>query len=251
MVQVTPTFGGNNSLTIPTADRVHDATAWYKSSENQTIKLVANDFAGQTAQESVVRFNPEATSGFDPAFDSQFFAGYAPQFYSVSNNEKLSTNCLPGFNGETAIPFRFIKNNSTNFTIEATGIETLEPASTIYLRDIKLGIDFNLSENPVYAFTSAEGDDPNRFELKFGTVGINDTPAAQTVVAYYNAGSLYISAVEGTTNIGIYNIQGQNLTNHELHGSGLQNLSLNLPSGVYFARIINDGKMQTVKIIAQ
>ena len=184
-------------------------------------------------------------------YDGEFLAGYGPQFYSVAENEKLSTNSLPEFSEETVIPFNFIKNEGTNFTIEATGSETLEPAATVFLKDNKLGINHNLSENPVYAFTSTDGDTPARFELHFGSVGINETPVAQTIQAWYYAGILNVKASEGLTAIGIFNIQGQNLQNYQLFGSGLQTLQLNLPAGVYFARILNKGNLQTVKMIVQ
>jgi hypothetical protein len=51
--------------------------------------------------------------------------------------------------------------------------------------------------------------------------------------------------------VDIFNVQGQILRNYQLHGIGLQTLSVNLPAGVYFARLINDGRMQTIKMIVQ
>ncbi len=243
--------GGTGMLTIPAAKRSHNAQAWYKDSDYPVIKLFAHNLDFPSFQESQVRFNPEATVGFDPEHDGHFLTGYAPLFYSVMNGEKLMVNSLPEFSEETAIPFSFVKNEGTNFTIEATGIETLEPAATVFMKDNKLGINHNLSENPVYVFTSADGDAPARFELHFGSVGINETPITQTIQAWYYAGILNVKASEGLTAIGIFNIQGQNLQNYQLFGSGLQTLQLNLPAGVYFARILNKGNLQTVKMIVQ
>ncbi|MEI6436473.1 MAG: T9SS type A sorting domain-containing protein [Bacteroidota bacterium] len=248
MVQVTTASG---SLTIPAAQRIHSAQSWYKSSDYPVIKLFAHNLDNPSFQESQVRFNPASTTGFDVEHDGHFLPGYAPLFYSVMTGEKMIVNSLQEVTAETVIPFTFIKNEGTNFTIEATSMETLHPAVTVCLKDIKLGIDYNLSENPVYAFTSTTGDLPARFELHFGSVGINDLPAAQPIIAWYYGGALTVKNVEGLTNIGIFNIRGQQLQNFQLDGSGLQTVQLNLPAGVYFARIVNDGRMKTVKIIVR
>jgi predicted outer membrane repeat protein len=241
--------GGTGSLTIPAASRVHSAQAWYKNSSSPVIKLFAHNLDYPSYQESQVSFNPDATTGFDMEYDGRFIAGYAPLFYSVMAGENLMVNSLPQFREETVIPFSFIKNEGTNFSIEATGIETLSEAENVYLLDRKLGINHNLLQNPVYTFTSSEGDATARFELRFSTVGIIDLPVTQTIGAWYYGGNLMVKNREGLTRIDIFNIQGKNLQNHKLQGSGLQKVSLNLPVGIYFARIMNHGAMQTVKII--
>ena len=165
--------------------------------------------------------------------------------------ENLMVNSLPVLTAETIIPFTFIKNGGTNFTIEAAGMETLQPAATVFLKDIKLGIDHNLSENPVYAFTSTAGDSPARFELHFGSVGINDLPAVQTIIAWYHSGTLSVKNVEGLASIGIFNIRGQQLHDFQLNGIGLQTVHLNPPAGVYVARIVNNGKTRILKMVVQ
>ncbi len=248
MVQVTT---GPGSFTIPSALRVHSAQGWYKNTDYPVIKLFAHNLDDPSFQESQVRFNPASTTGFDVEHDGRFLAGYAPLFYSVMAGENLMVNSLPMLTAETIIPFTFIKNEGTNFTIEATGIATLQPAATVFLKDKKLGTDHNLSENPVYAFTSTTGDSPARFELHFGSVGINDLPAVQTIIAWYHSGTLSVKNVEGLASIGIFNIRGQQLHDFQLNGIGLQTVHLNPPAGVYVARIVNNGKTRILKMVVQ
>jgi hypothetical protein len=240
--------GGTGSLTIPATKRTHNAQSWYKTSDYPVIKLFAKNLDNPSFQESQVRFNPASTSGFDLEFDGEFLTGYAPTFYSVMTGENLSVNSQPQITKETAIPFVFEKNDGVNFSIEAE-IENL--TETVWLLDKKTNYDHNLSQTPVYYFTSSAGDQNERFLLHFGSVGIEDSPLKQPVIAWYNNKNLYVATGAGTTSIDIYNIQGQNLQNFQLHGSGLQTVPIKLPTGVYFARLINDGRMQTVKIIIQ
>jgi hypothetical protein len=249
MVSVNNAAGG--SLTIPTAKRTPSAPNWYKSSSYPVIKLFAKNLDNPSYQESQIRFNPESTLEYDNEYDCDFLAGYAPYFYSVMGVDKLMVNSLPEFSEETVIPYNFIKNEGTNFSIEATGIETLEPTAIVFLKDNQLGINHNLSDNPVYVFTSNPEDAPARFELHFSSVGINELQANQAINAWYNNGSLTVKTKEGVTQIGIFNIQGQNLQNHQLYDCGIQSISINLPTGVYLARIIYNDNIQTIKMIVK
>lgn len=106
-------------------------------------------------------------------------------------------------------------------------------------------------ENPVYTFTSTEGDDPARFELKFGAVGISDPATAPSINAWFNAGTLYVADETGVTNINVFNVQGQQVQQARVQGNGVQTVRLQLPAGVYIAQLVNNGSSQTIKLIVQ
>ena len=251
MVEVT---SATNSLKIPLASRVHDAAAWYKTSDGPTIVLVAKDPAGQTAQGSFVRFEKEATNGFDPSFDSHFLAGLAPQFYSVMGNEKLSTNTLPELASETIIPFSFIKNTSTNFSIEAQGIESLGTGATVYLWDNKLGTKHNLSTNPVYTFASTEGDAATRFELHFSTTyGIDETATLQPFSIYATNNTVCVANTSATSVKGeayVYNTLGQIIAHQKLNGD-LTKINIAATTGYYLVKVITEKTIFVGKVFVK
>ena len=251
MVQVSPGFGGSNSLTIPLAARVHNTQAWYKNSEDPFIMLVANDPVGQTAQESVIRFIPEATTGFDPDFDSHFLSGFAPLFYSRAGEDNLSTNTLPAVGGTVQIPFDFIKNNGTSFSIEAKTISGI--FGPVILNDLKTGASQDLSVNPVYAFTSASGDNVGRFLLSFSHVGIGENGKDNAFLVYASDDQLFVVDKTGKNqgNVFVYNLMGQMIASAKLNGSDRCKLSLNVPTGYYLVKIISPETTQTTKIFIQ
>lgn len=242
--------GGTGSLVIPASKRTHNAQNVYKSTSYPVLKLFAKNLDYPSFQESQVRFNPAASTGYDLEYDGYYLPGYAPQFYSVNNNENYIVNSLPEAAGGNIIPFSFIKNTGTNFEIEVEGLQTLQTTS-IYLKDNKLGIMHDLSQNAIYTFTSVANDAAERFELHVGTLVGIDQPAQLAINAYFSGNSLYVSGVEGTTSIGVYNVQGQKIEDHQLHQGGLQSLTFKLAAGVYFARITNDGNTETLKMIVQ
>ena len=208
MVQVNTAPG---SLTIPASARVHSSQAFYKSSDQKMI-LTARNLDFGSAQESVVENNPNSTNGFDLEYDGEFLTGYAPLFFSEADNVHLSTNSLPLISSTTEIPFTFVKNEGTNFSIEAVGASTLAPE--VWLMDKKTNTDHNLLLNPVYNFTATANDDPNRFVLHFGTVSVVDIKATSEFTVWYNEGRICFSLFPtDIQNLKLMDMAGRELVN--------------------------------------
>ena len=249
MVQVT---SGTGSLKIPIAARVHDATtAWYKSSGDPSISLVATDVAGQTAQESIIRFNNEATTGFDNDFDSHFLAGYAPQFYSVAGSEMLSTNVLPEAGGSVQVPFNFIKNDGETFTIQVKTITDIQ--GPVILSDLKTGTSQDLTVNPVYVFSSVAGDAPNRFVLKFSSVGINDTQNENPFTVFASNKEIFVISNNGIAegNALVYNMMGQLMAQQKLNNGNQTKISLNATTGYYIVKVVTNENAYSSKVFVK
>jgi len=238
----------SNTITIPTTARVHSSSNWLKSETNEKILLISNDVETGMLQKSIIRFNADATSDYDLLFDSRFMAWYAPTFYSIAGAENLSTNTLPELTDELVIPFGFKKNGSSNFSIELA--ETIE-GKTIYLTDLKTNAVHKLSENPIYAFTSAEGDNPNRFLLHFGLVSVDEKNPVETLQAYAYNNRLYVNNSLDKAQLAVYDVQGRLLLGRQLSEGGLQSVELKMPAGVYIVRLHNSLQSKSVKIIVQ
>jgi hypothetical protein len=241
MVQATVNTG---SLTIPAVSRVHNNTAWYKSTD-QRIYLMVRDVENNLAQESTIRFNEGASEGYDSEFDSQFLEGYAPLFYSMAGVDRVSTNTLPSLELNNAIPFSFVKNEGTNFSIELVeGIES----NLVFIRDLKTGITYNLTENGNYTFSAEAGDVAERFEIFFGVTGIDTQNALNAAHVYSAKDMLYVTNVKGNTTMDILNLQGQVLNSYSFNSSGSEEFTVNLPTGVYLVRLHNSNTTKTVKV---
>ena len=240
---------GTGSLKIFAEDRTYSGTTWYKNDTLNIIKLTAYDTEGSTAQECVIKFNPDATSGFDTQYDSRFLAGYAPLFYAVSGDINLSVNTLPQVAGELEIPLNFTKNVSSAFYIEAEGINKLAPQADVYLLDLKLNYTQKLNENPVYHFSATKGDNSARFKLHFGPVGIAELPAHNIRVFPAN-GNIEIHFVEPTVaNIAVYNITGQLLKATGTGNSKTCIISMPSVTGVFVVNISTSEYFVSEKVI--
>lgn len=235
----------SQSLTIPTAARIHSSQGWYKNAGEQIV-LVANDPDRNAAKRSVIRFNESATEGFDLAWDGYYLRGFAPGFYSVSNGMNYSVNTLPSMNNTLVIPMGFEKTASSGFSIE---LQESIPGAVVYLTDKKTGTVTNLTDNGAYHFTAAEGDDVNRFTLHFGTLGI-DNPSAAGAVIYAYDGVVYLNGPDAKASVTITDLTGRVVMAERVNGNGLSMLNAgNLPKGVYVVTAVAGSRVVSAKVI--
>ncbi len=234
------------SVTISASDRTHDAQVWYKN-ESQQIKLLAHDLEQDVYQESIILFEDNASPGFDAYRDSKFLYGYAPAFYSLADEVSTSVNAM-AWNQDLIIPFNFEKNASSNFMIElAESIEGMD----VYLKDLKTNTSINLSAYGTYAFTSAEGDDPYRFEILFVAAGIEVMQPLAGAHIYCDGDILTIDNVKGEIRMDIINIQGCIMQSEEFRSNGHAVFDVQLPGGIYLVRIYNNGEAKTTKVFVK
>lgn len=237
-IQVSST---TNAITIPKASRVHSTTNWYKSDEGSRIVLVASPADGSSAQETYIRLVPGTTQEFEFEHDARFMAGYAPAFYCMVNDEKLSTQSLSDFNPGLELNYGFEKIETDNYRIM---LKENPFDVNIYLHDLKTDIVQNLKQNPIYEFTSSEGDDPLRFKLKFGSVGIDEKPAVKSL-AYVVDQNLYFT-VTGEKRVEIFDLTGRIL----MHFVTSENYTtLPLTPGIYFVRVSTPSQTMSSKIL--
>jgi hypothetical protein len=247
MVQVS---SGTNSITIPAISREHNSTAWYKSgAELQRFFLVASEQEGNSAQESQVVINPMATESFDFDYDSRFLAGYAPQFYSLSGDEMLSTNAFPSVSTGNIISFGFVKNEANSFKIE---LKEQLIGYTVYLSDKKAGVVTNLSEIPTYDFSSSEGDDPNRFLLHFSPLGVDDKAVATNFSMYAQDGKIQITDLNQLGGkINVIDMAGRTIASGRVEAAATTVLDMKGHTGVYIVSILTSKGISNTKIVVK
>ena len=212
---------------------------------------MAVEHNNHSAQESNILAVPESTEAFHAYHDSRFLAGYAPLFYSLKGEEKLSSYTLPVIAPGLVIPFGFEKNNGNSFRIE---LAKEIPGITLLLVDLKTDTEHTLTKDGPYAFESAVGDNPLRFELHFGKsddpTGIRDAGDDLAGALWYHDNRLYVESADEATEVFVYDINGRRLRTFR-PGAGKQSYALQLPAGVYIVRMTEPGGMQSLRIAVQ
>ncbi len=252
MIHVTSS-ASSGSLIVDAADRVHNLTGWYKNEtvDDNTLKLTVSENENSTAQESIIRINENATKEFDPQFDSRFLKGFAPQFYSVLEDcTGVSTNALPNVSASTTIPFAFVKNSATEYTLTVDGIESFTTNEKVYLIDLKTNYTQNLNENPVYHFSAQEGDAVNRFNLYFGVLGVDENTISDTYSVFNSGNQIKIQAEKAVNaNVFVYNVAGQLIAKTNMNHQSFTSIDMNNFKGMAVVSIVSNGSVRNHKVI--
>lgn len=231
-----------NQIIIPRESQIHSTNNWSKASKNMGFTLHAHDINQNLMQPSKIRINEDASDGFDLEFDSRFLGWYAPQFFSIIDDERLSVNTINRIDNETVIHFGFIKNQSDEFVIRLVE-DVLD--HTIYLTDKKTNSTHNLSSIPVYYFKSSMDDEIDRFMIHFSEAASDDA-----FHAYVYGQQLFINNKSGKLDLQLFDLQGRKLFSRTIDSEGLHTEQLNLSSGIYLVRIQSNNISKSIKVFA-
>lgn len=232
----------NNPITIPAASRAHNAQAWHKSTM-PGIKLIANDLDNGSQQEAHIKFNPQATEAYDLAYDAFYLSGYAPQLYTMTDQSALMVNSMPAIQEDTKIPLYFEKTEAENFSIQLAE-NSLGP---VYLKDLKTNTTVKLSEMIEYHFTAEAGDSPDRFEVFFSPLGVDELTQTQAG-AYARNNTIVVYGLDGVSNVELYNLAGQLLYASQTSGTAQFEINAGLKQGVYIVKLSSRLATNSVKV---
>jgi hypothetical protein len=243
------------ALTIPNDARLHGYDPYKGSGVDQLLELTVNG-NGYTDQ-IFICFNEYATEGFDSDFDAYKLMGIdeAPQLYSIAGDEILSINALPEMSSGMVIPLGFKVGAETEYTIIASDLESFGLSTGIYLEDLQEGVITDLTEQNEYTFVANPEDDPDRFLIHFGVVGIEDQPqdveTNKDITIYSVENSVYIrnntkQAIQG--DVSICNAMGQEIMRTKLLNNSLNKIDVNTEAGYYIVKVNTGTDLYTEKV---
>lgn len=239
----------SQSLTIDLDDRLISTQNYYKNTESELMKISVKKDADQT--NLYLRFNKAATNGFDSEWDAHKIFGFSavPKIFAYDENTKYSINSLPSEQTTHIVDIGIRTVDSEEYTLSFSDIsEASGLYSNIQLEDRANGSWIEIEEGTLYNFISEEGDNMDRFKLHFGATGINEIQK-EALQAYVSGDQLYILGEEGTADLVIYNLQGQELYNKQVKLNAQYSQSLDLNTGIYLVSLQTKTATKTAKVI--
>lgn len=234
---------------IPAGSRTHEA-AFLPEAPEPSIELSVSETLLGTRQRTAINLNQAATEYFDVQLDAGFLPGFAPQFYSLSGGRKFSVNTLPSIATGAVIPLGFVKNEADNYVFEAK-FDALYPDMVLYLNDLKTGELHLLNGNSVVEFAAEAGDAPNRFELIFGTLGIEGQVPASDLNVYAYGSVIYMTGngpIAGKVTVS--SLQGPVLLEKSVKGETVIKLDAGtLANGIYIVSLTNEHGRISRKVV--
>jgi len=219
--------------------RVHKDTPFFKS---DVLNLVRLEISGNGyTDETVIRFAPDATAGFDGNYDAvKLFGGVdeCAQIYSLPG-EPYAIQALPEA-GTVLVGYQ--TGTEGSYTITATEINDL---TYVYLEDTETGAIKDLTTES-YSFPTNEGTFDNRFKVHFKPLSVYEYNADFANIYAFN-GKVYVSHNQNMKAvIYIYNIMGQ-LINSIPDDDGREVIAVT-ESGNYIVTVVSDSKIATRKV---
>lgn len=171
-------------------------------------------------------------------------SGFAPQLYTMADESALMVNSMPAMQEDTKIPLHFEKTEAENFSIQLAENSLSVP---VYLKDLKLNTTVKLSEMMEYNFTAETGDSPERFEVFFSALGVDELTQAQAG-AFVRNNNIVVYGLNGVTNIELYNLAGQLVYTTQANVTGQFEINAGLNQGMYIVKLSSQSATNSVKV---
>lgn len=172
--------GGSASYTLYASDRNANGNTFYRQANNSELKLIAANTADGLLDQTVVAFNADASTQFDPMYDANKVQGSNNRhtLRTVLDATEYAINTLGSLAQTTTVPVSMRAGLGGTFTFTAEGINTFDPTSYIYLEDKVTGEWVNLRMQASYTFIMNVSEAEDRFVLHFTPAAVMNTADA-------------------------------------------------------------------------
>lgn len=258
-VKVKPNHNNGGRLVIDKYAQIDNNSVNFRSEETSPdvlrLKVTAeNGFSDET----IVRFNSNASQEFDADFDAHKIAGYnhsVPQLYSMSaDQKKLSINTLGEFNDMITMPLNLKPGMDGSYRISAR-LEDFPECMSVYIEDLKTGEIYDLLAGE-YEFDASVNDAGGRFIIYFSrpkSIDANTDMNQTTAIAENESNSrtfcrnqsifVQIDDFASANNISVYDLKGAKVATTQIADNLTQ---INVGNkGIYIVNITYDNGTTT------
>ncbi|NPA44796.1 MAG: T9SS type A sorting domain-containing protein [Chlorobi bacterium] len=233
--------------------RVHNAQSFYKSDDQEFIKLrIYNDYYDET----IIRLVDNSSYAFDAEYDARklFPNNLVPQIYCIGEGGKqIAINSIPEIQTNTIIPIGVdAVEGEYKISLDQSAFDNYD----IYLVDNYENVATNLNYVSSYSFSHEGSKIDNRFYLAFKELASEVNEIDLGISLYPNPASDYVKIIN--TNgaefnfVKIYSVNGT-IKYYNGNAKGPNEIDLsNFSEGIYFIQIgLNDGNIFHQKILIQ
>ena len=207
---------------------------------------------------AAIGFFPEATSGYDPGYDSRQLATSISLFSTLKDGEQLSIQGREIFNPDITISlgYQTLIEEQTQYTISIAQLEGLQLLeSDIFLTDHITGVITNLHEQD-YSFTASETAASNRFTLSFKEAVLSTEEQTLNNFSLFpnptkDAITLRSNGLQNLSKLVILDLLGKVVRTIDLRSFNQQQTFdiSNLNTGVYFFQITSESSSESFRVI--
>lgn len=251
-------INGSQTFTFSKDLQSHQSenNTFYRSLNHPTINLFLSN--QNTKVRTTVKYVDECTTDLDPGYDAGALIEGNPEL--IINTQLLQGNseidhtlqCLPNNELDSyTIPISVFAKAETELMFSASHTDFSEDVY-IYLKDLLTGEVTDLKQDEYQITTQTDLEGIGRFYLFTTPEELNfPEELVQPITIYNTERELIISGMQKNENssLQIYNAIGQEVFAKQLNTEKIRINLPELPTGVYMAKVKNNKKLITSKII--
>lgn len=252
--------GANPNLQIDNNDvRINQAQSFFKGEENdEVIEQLSVSILSENGQdEIIIRFDEDATEGFDAEFDANKMFGnnsLAQVYASDNSGNKMAIHSLKSIKETNFVHLGLQIETSGSYTLSFDDKNSFSEFVSVKLEDTKDESITEISVQDTYTFDYEDNENANRFILHFKDVTAVHDIDNQTLFAYYSLGSIYITNDDNAKfeHVQLINMAGQVIKTESLTEDSLHKMKVsNIKTGMYVLQLMSERKTSIQKIMIQ
>ena len=222
---------------------------YYKSVNTEQCNIFLKIEANDLSDETLIRFLPDATNGFDRNMDAcKLFSPSekCPQICSSTPASSLAINSLEKIEDDLKIPLE-IRPNSKLFSIYLDDESSLNGINKLGLYDINNKSFYELKKSAKLYFSNIA--DYHNFILIINPLSekFNIRPLSNISINCDGKAIYIVKSIDESAILKLFNIQGQKVFDEEITEKSSQ-ISPVLKSGIYIAKISRTHETITKKL---
>lgn len=214
------------------------------------IRLGYTSVNGMHRQILLGFMNENATAGYDPGYDAEYFDSYPDEMVFKSQGRKYSIQGDGFFNVNNSYPLNVKSSATGNVTFALDATENLEEAQPVYIFDSVTGIYHNLRDGN-FTFATAATTYADRFFLRFTnqSAQVKEGEAIENMAVAYDEQSSELGIRNEIENVTVtkatmFNMLGQYLDEFDVTGQEQTNIRIplkNVAAGTYILKMESKG----------
>ncbi|NOY49567.1 MAG: T9SS type A sorting domain-containing protein [Chlorobi bacterium] len=243
------------------ARRSHSNDAFRETIPNELTIFARGGMDGYQT-EAVIRFEEEATNGYDIEWDAEFWPSQNSDATSIrsvtEDGVETAINMFPPENLASgsmfSVPLKFDCGYTAEYILDFSGFGSFEYGTEIYLEDTQTGADWvYLNENPLYTFDAAEYQSPDRFILHFfGPTNVNEIDDVAKIDIFSSGQYAYVrnNTQESIKMIYVYNLASKLVMSTKIaDGQKLSSFWVSDQVGYYIIKVVTGANIYTEKVL--
>lgn len=250
--------GAGGTFNFTNDERTHSNIAFRETMANILNVKVEGGMEGYQ-DDIVIRFDEEATSGYDINLEAEFWESQNDDATSLrsitADNLQLAINVLPleslNNGNMLSIPLVFTCGYNAEYAFTFSDIESFDLGTEIWLEDKLTGGDWiSINNQPEYIFNASPEDANDRFVLHFfGPTGTEEL-AGPTIELYSFGQYAYVrnNTEEAIQEIRIYSLSGALMNQVHTPDQKFLKLWVDDQMAYYVITVITDQQVYTKKL---